>query len=296
MSRRGDLRSYQLRVRSIKLWYLAFLAKLQKEERTQMNLGLKNRVAMIAASSKGIGKACALALAAEGCKVSICARNLVELDKARAEIDMVGNVLAVPADVAMPSDIAHWYIRTVERFGQVDILVTNTGGPPVARFMDLTDEQWQTGIESTLMNVVRLSRLVLPGMAERKWGRIIHLTSVVAKQPQDELTISSTLRSGLSALTKTMSNQFGKDNVTVNAVLMGFTLTDRLKHLAEVRTKEQGITMEQYYEKSAEAIPLRRFAEPQEIGETVAFLASERASYITGASLQVDGGAIRGTM
>jgi 3-oxoacyl-[acyl-carrier protein] reductase len=261
-----------------------------------MNLELKNRVAMIAAASKGIGKACALALAAEGCKVSICARNLAELDEALAEMTPLGEVMAVPADVSNPADLAHWHIRTLERFNHVDILVTNTGGPPVARFMNLTDEQWHSGVESTLMNVVRLSRLVAPGMQDRKWGRIIHLTSLVAKQPQDELTISSTLRAGLSGLTKTMANQFGPDNITVNAVLMGFCLTDRLVHLAEVRHKEQGITLDEYYEKAAADIPLRRFAQPQEIGEAVAFLASERASFITGVSLPIDGGMIRATM
>lgn len=261
-----------------------------------MNLELNNRVAMIAAASKGIGKACALALAAEGCKVSICARNLAELDETLTELGRLGEATAIPADVSNPADIAHWYIRTLERFGKVDILVTNTGGPPVARFMDLTDDQWHSGVESTLMNVVRLSRLVIPGMQERKWGRIIHLTSIVAKQPQDELTISSTLRSGLSGLTKTMANQLGKDNITVNAVLMGYTATDRLLHLAEVRHKEQGITLEEYYAKAAADIPLRRFGVPREVGEAVAFLASERASYISGVSLPIDGGMIRATM
>jgi 3-oxoacyl-[acyl-carrier protein] reductase len=261
-----------------------------------MNFGLKNRVAMIAAASKGIGKACALALAAEGCKVSICARNLMELDKASLEVGMHGDVLAVPADVSLPTDLAHWYIRTIERFGHVDILVTNTGGPPVSRFMDLTDEQWHAGVESTLMNVVRLSRLVIPSMQERKWGRLIHLTSMVAKQPIDELTISSTLRSGLSGLTKTMANQLGPDNITVNAVLMGYCLTERLTHLADVRHKEQGITLEEYYEQAAAAVPLRRFAQPNEVGEVVAFLASERASYVTGVSLPIDGGVIRASL
>jgi len=261
-----------------------------------MNLGLKNRVAMIAAASKGLGKACAAALAAEGCKVSICARNLAELDQALAEISLVGEVMAVPADVSNPADLAHWHIRTLERFSHVDILVTNTGGPPVARFMTLTDEQWNSGVESTLMNVVRMSRMVIPGMQDRKWGRLIHLTSIVAKQPQDELTISSTLRAGLSGLTKTMANQLGPDNITVNAVLMGYCLTDRLTHLAEIRHREQGISLEEYYQKAAADIPLRRFGQPKEIGDTVAYLASERASFITGVSLPVDGGAIRATM
>jgi 3-oxoacyl-[acyl-carrier protein] reductase len=261
-----------------------------------MKLGLNNRVAMVAAASKGIGKACALALAEEGCRVSICARGEEELENARAEAASRSEALAVVADLSLPESIEDWYQQTLSRFGQVDILITNTGGPPVARFMELTDEQWQVGVESTLMNVVRLSRLVIPRMQAQRWGRLIHLTSLVAKQPMDELTISSTLRAGLSALTKTMANQFGPDNITVNAVLMGHILTDRQYHLADRRIKERGITREQYFEQAAKEIPLRRLGEPREIGEVVAFLASERASYLTGVSLQIDGGLIRAAM
>lgn len=261
-----------------------------------MDFELKGRVAMVAAASKGIGKACALALAAEGCRVSICARGEEELEKARVEIATYGETLAAVTDLSLPESIENWHRQTVARFGQVDLLVTNTGGPPVARFMELTDEQWQIGVESTLMNVVRLSRLVIPDMQKRRWGRLIHLTSLVAKQPIDELTISSTLRAGLSGLTKTMANQLGPDNITVNAVLMGHILTDRQYHLADRRVKERGITYEQYFEQSAKEIPLRRLGAPREVGEVVAFLASERASYLTGVSLQIDGGLIRGTM
>jgi 3-oxoacyl-[acyl-carrier protein] reductase len=260
-----------------------------------MKLDLQGRVVMIAAASKGIGKACALALAAEGCKVSLCARNQAELEKTRAEVAQHAEALAVVTDVSAKQDLDRWYQQTIETFGQVDILVTNTGGPPVSRFMQLSDEQWQAGVDSTLLNVVRLARLVIPGMQQRRWGRIIHLTSLVAKQPLDELTISSTLRAGLSGLTKTMANQLGPDNITVNAVLMGHILTDRQYHLADVRTRERGITHEEYFAQQAAEIPLRRLGESREVGEVVAFLASERASYLTGVSLQVDGGLIRGT-
>lgn len=261
-----------------------------------MDLGIEGRVAMIAAASKGIGKACAMALAQAGCRVSICARNAEELEKARAEIASHSEAMAVVADVSSLSDLENWHRQTMERFGQVDILVTNTGGPPVKRFMELTDGQWQSGVESTLMNVVRLSRLVIPGMQQSRWGRIIHLTSLVAKQPVDELTISSTLRAGLSGLTKTMANQVGPDNITVNAILTGHILTDRQYAIADVRVKERGISYDEYFAGQAAEIPLRRIGEPREIGEVVAFLASERASYITGVSLQVDGGLIRATM
>lgn len=262
----------------------------------RMNLELNNRVAMIAAASKGIGKACAMALAQEGCRVSICARNADELEKTRSEIEAHCEAIAVVVDVSSANDLEGWYQRTIDRFSQVDILVTNTGGPPVKRFMELSDESWRTGVESTLMNVVRLSRLVIPGMRERRWGRIIHLTSLVAKQPVDELTISSTLRAGLSGLTKTMANQVGPDNITVNAILTGHIMTDRQYALADVRVKERGITHEEYFAGQAAEIPLRRIGEPRELGEVVAFLASERASYVTGVSLQVDGGLIRATM
>jgi len=261
-----------------------------------MDLEIKDRVAMVAAASKGIGKACALALAAEGCRISICARGAEELEKASVEIAARGEVLSVIADLSSAADLERWHRETLSRFGPVEILVTNTGGPPVARFMDLGDEQWHGGVESTLMNVVRLSRLVIPGMRERRWGRLIHLTSLVAKQPIDELTISSTLRAGLSGLTKTMANQLGPDNITVNAVLMGHILTDRQEHLAEVRMRERGLTREEYFAQVTAEIPLRRVGEPREVGEVVAFLASERASYVTGVSLQIDGGVIRGTM
>jgi 3-oxoacyl-[acyl-carrier protein] reductase len=159
-----------------------------------MDFGLKGRTAMIAAASKGLGKACALALAQEGCNVSICSRNSETLGKTHEEIAKYADVLSVVADVSSLAGLESWYRQTVEKFGHVDILVTNTGGPPVSRFLQLTDEQWQAGVESTLMNVVRLSRLVIPGMQQRRWGRIIHLTSLVAKQPVDELTISSCAR------------------------------------------------------------------------------------------------------
>jgi 3-oxoacyl-[acyl-carrier protein] reductase len=261
-----------------------------------MDLGIKNRVAMVAAASKGLGKACAEALAEEGCKISICARSASELEKTRTEIEGRGETIAAVVDVSSASGLEDWYRLTIDRFGQVDILVTNTGGPPVKRFMELSDESWLSGVESTLMNVVRLSRLVIPGMRERRWGRIIHLTSLVAKQPVDELTISSTLRAGLSGLTKTMANQLGPSNITVNAILTGHILTDRQYALADVRARERGITHEEYFAGQAAEIPLRRIGEPREIGEVVAFLASERASYVTGVSLQVDGGLIRSTM
>jgi 3-oxoacyl-[acyl-carrier protein] reductase len=258
-----------------------------------MELGISGRVAMVAAASKGIGRAIAVGLAEEGCRVSICGRTPETLEAGRHDLEgLIGpqDVLAVQADVSKAGDLELWYKRTIEKFGTVDILVTNTGGPPAAKFMALTDEQWETGVQSTLMNVVRMCRLVIPTMQEKGWGRIIHITSLVAKQPQDDLTISSTLRTGISALTRTLANQVAADGILVNAVLPGSTMTDRQTHLANIRSKALGITHEDALQKAAEAAPVKRIAEPREIADAVVYLASERASYITGVSLLVDGG------
>jgi 3-oxoacyl-[acyl-carrier protein] reductase len=259
-----------------------------------MDLGIRNRVAMVAAASKGLGRAMAEALAAEGCRVSICSRSLESLQPV---VDGIGadNALAVACDVANAADLKRWYDETIARFVQVDILVTNTGGPPAAPFLKLTEEQWREGIDSTLMNIVRLCNLAIPGMQERKWGRILHLTSFVAKQPVELLTVSSTLRAGISALTKTLADQVARDGITVNAILPGHFLTDRQQHLAEIRAKDQGITPEQYLEKAQSVIPMQRYGRPEELGSVAAFLCSERASYVTGASIQIDGGLYRGT-
>jgi 3-oxoacyl-[acyl-carrier protein] reductase len=258
-----------------------------------MDFGIRNRVAMVAAASKGLGRAIAESLAAEGCRLSICARSLESLEPVRAKLG--DDALATACDVSKSEDLKRWHDETLARFGQVDILVTNTGGPPAAPFLKLSEEQWRSGIDSTLMNVVRLCNLVIPGMQERKWGRIVHLTSFVAKQPTELLTVSSTLRAGLSGLTKTLADQVARDGITVNAVLPGHFLTDRQRHLAELRAEEQGITPDEYLEKSEKVIPMGRFGRPAEMGDLVAFLCSDRAGYLTGVSLQIDGGLYRGT-
>jgi 3-oxoacyl-[acyl-carrier protein] reductase len=252
-----------------------------------MDFGLRGRVAMVAAASKGLGAAIAESLASEGVKLSLCARSF--------ERSAGANVLKMPCDVSKAADLQRWVDETIAHFGKVDILVTNTGGPPAAPFLNLAEEQWRTGIDGTLMNVVRLCKAVIPDMQKRKWGRIIHLTSLVAKQPNPLLTISSTLRAGLSALTKTLGDQVAKDGITVNAILTGHFLTDRQRQLAEIRSKEQGITPQDYLDKSVKDIPIGRFGDPRELADVVTFLASDRASYLTGTSIQIDGGYIRST-
>jgi 3-oxoacyl-[acyl-carrier protein] reductase len=252
-----------------------------------MDLGLNNKIAMVAAASKGLGAAIADSLSAEGAKLSLCARSF--------ERSADANVLKVPCDVSKAEDLQSWVDETIAHFGQVDILVTNTGGPPAAPFLQLAEEQWRLGIDGTLMNVVRLCKAVIPDMQKRKWGRIVHLTSLVAKQPNPLLTISSTLRAGLSALTKTLGDQVAKDGITVNAILTGHFLTDRQRQLADIRSKEQGITPQQYLDKAVQDIPMGRYGDPRELAEVVAFLCSDRASYLTGTSIQIDGGYIRST-
>ena len=243
---------------------------------------------MVAAASKGIGFATAKALYEEGCKISICSRTEAALEQAAAAIGE--DVRSYVVDVTDADDLAWWHEQTRQDLGPVDILVTNTGGPPAGSALGLTDEQWQSGVDSTLMNVVRLARLVSEDMCDARWGRIVHITSLVAKEPNPLLPISSTLRAGLMSLTKLQALELGPFGVTVNGILPGHTLTDRQTHLAEIRAQKEGISVEAALESQAAKVALRRLANPREIGDAVAFLCSERASYITGTSLLVDGG------
>lgn len=263
-----------------------------------VDLGLNGRVAMVAAGSKGLGLASARSLVKEGCAVSLCARGAEALEAAKQGLLQAApgaKVLAVVCDVSDAAQLKRWHDETVRALGEVDVLLTNTGGPPAGRFVDLDETAWRAGVDGTLMNVVRLCQAVIPGMQKRRWGRIVHLTSLVAKQPSELLTISSTLRAGLSALTKTLATQLAKDNILVNALLPGNVLTDRQVHLNTLRAKAEGATVEEMMARAERSIPLGRFGRPEEIGDVVAFLCSERASYLTGVSLQVDGGIISST-
>jgi 3-oxoacyl-[acyl-carrier protein] reductase len=257
-----------------------------------MDLGVSGKIAMVAAASKGIGLATAKALYAEGCHVSICARTEDTLEAAAAEVGE--EVRSYVVDVSDAEDLAWWVQQTHQDLGPIDILVTNTGGPPAGELSTLEDAQWQQGVDGTLMNIVRLVRMVAPDMEASGWGRIVHITSLVAKEPNPVLPISSTLRAGIMALTRLQAAELGPSGVTVNGVLPGHTLTDRQRHLLEIRADREGISVDEALVLQAEKIALKRLAAPHEIGEAIAFLCSERASYITGTSLLVDGGATHG--
>jgi 3-oxoacyl-[acyl-carrier protein] reductase len=252
-----------------------------------MDFGINGKVAMVAAGSQGIGFAVAESLAQEGCKVSICSRTEDGAAKAAAAIGRGAKGYA--CDVTNADQIVAWFERTAGDLGTPQILVTNTGGPPAGSALDVSDEQWHKGIESTLLNVVRMVRQAVPGMKKAGWGRIVHVTSLVAKEPAKILTISTTLRSGLMSLTKLQAWELAQDGITVNSVLPGHTDTARQMHLIEIRAEKEGIDLAEARRRQEDGTPMKRFANPSEIGDVVAFLCSAKSSYVSGTSLLVDG-------
>jgi 3-oxoacyl-[acyl-carrier protein] reductase len=261
-----------------------------------MDFGLRNKVALVAAASQGLGKASALSLAAEGARLVICSRNEQSIKRAAEEIRAKtgATVLPVVADVSREADIAKFVQTAVDEFGTVHIMVNNAGGPPTGHVLNVTDEEWAKGVQLTLMSVIRFIRAVLPIMEKQQWGRIISIVSIAAKQPINELLISSTLRPGILGLTKVISNQYAKDNITINTICPGLILTARQEELSVSRAADKKMTIEEYLSESAKTIPAGRLGRPEEIGDVVTFLASERASYINGVNLLVDGGAAKG--
>ena len=260
-----------------------------------MDLGLKNKVALVAAASRGLGRAVAEELAAEGASLVLCARDQRTLTETAAAIAESCNahVLAIPADVTNAGNIKRVVDGGVERFGRIDILVTNAGGPPAGRFEQLTHEQWEEAIRLTLLSAIELTRQVLPGMRERRWGRILNITSIAVKQPVENLLLSNSLRAGLTGFARTLANEVAAEGITVNNILPGYTRTERLDELAQMMADKQGISADQFRGRWEKEIPMGRLGEPREFAATAAFLVSERASYITGTSIQVDGGWIK---
>jgi 3-oxoacyl-[acyl-carrier protein] reductase len=262
-----------------------------------MDLKLKNKVALVTASSKGIGKSVAEILIKEGCKVVICSSNQQNLIEAAKDIKESCGIepLWGICDVSNPNDIIEIVKMTKNQFGDIDILVNNCGGPIPGTFDNLNDSNWLDAVDQVLLSVVRLTREVLPGMKAKKWGRIINITSKSVKQPIDNLMLSNSLRSAVTAFSKTLSNEVGKFNITVNNVAPGFTLTSRLYELALVKEKATGVSHEEVLAEMANSVPLKRLGSPDEVASMVVFLASEQAGYTTGTTIQVDGGAIKST-
>jgi len=260
-----------------------------------LDLGLKDRAAIVTGSSRGIGRAIAYGLAEEGAKVAICARNAERLNETAKEMESSTKtqVLPIQADITKKEDIKLLVEKTHKEFRRIDILVNNTGGPPPSLFMGTTEANWREAVDLLLMSVVKCCREVIPFMQRNGWGRIINMTSFAAKQPAERLVLSNSLRAGILGLTKTLSNELAEYGILVNTVCPGWTMTSRVEELAKSTAEKTGKSSETVISEWASSIPLGRLAKPEEIANVVVFLASEKASYITGTVVQVDGGFTR---
>src|SRR5256714_9895716 len=248
-----------------------------------MDLGLKNKVALVAAASRGLGRAVAEELAAEGASLIICSRRQETIDGVADEIEAAtgAKVFGVAADVSNPGDVSRLVAAGIERFGQIDILVTNAGGPPAGHFETFKLDDWNAATRLLLHSAVELARQVLPGMKERRWGRILNITSIAVKQPVDNLILSNSLRAAVTGFARTLANEVAEFGITVNNILPGYTRTERVESLAEATAKRDGIDTAAVLTRFERDVPMRRLGEPEEFAALAAFLASERASYLT---------------
>lgn len=260
-----------------------------------MDLGIKDRVALVAASSQGLGLAVADALAAEGVRLCMCARGEEILRRSALSVrERSGaDVFDIAGDLSVREDIERIVSGCIERFGSIDILVTNCGGPPAGLFEDLDIGDWDQAVRGVLMNVVEMTRLVLTGMKERRWGRILNVTSIAAKQPVANLLLSNSLRAAVTGFAKTLANETAAFGVTVNNILPGYTATERVEELARTLASKEQIAEAEIRARWESEIPMKRLGKPDEFAALAAFLVSERAAYITGSSIAVDGGWIR---
>ncbi len=263
-----------------------------------MDLGIRNKVAFVAGASKGLGKAIAVELSQEGAKVAICARDSQELSGAVEEIRSLtgGDVIGVPADLTDTEEARKFIKKGLEFFGTVDILVNNAGGPPDKKFLEIDEDLWNFGFRLNLLSTITMTREAVPVMIEKRWGRIINLTSISVKQPIEGLILSNTIRIGVVGLAKSLSNELAPYNITVNNVCPAYTMTERVRKLSADIAAKTGATPEEVIRKWESQIALGRMGKPEEVAALVAFLASERAAFITGDSIQIDGGYYKGAM
>ncbi len=261
-----------------------------------MDLGIRDRVAVVAASSRGLGKAVAEALAAEGARLALCARGAETLAATARQIEerFGVSVLHRPLDVTDPEAVKSFVEETIDRFGRVDIGVTNAGGPPSKSFAQTTVEDWRAAFDLNFMSTLYLAKELLPHMQRQKWGRLVSITSITVKQPTEGLILSNAIRAAVAGLMKSLANEYGRDNILINNVCPGFIATDRLNQVAAAQAAAKGATPEQMIERWSSNIPLGRVGRPEEFAALVAYLCSEKAAYVNGTSTAIDGGLARG--
>ena len=259
-----------------------------------MNLGLEGKVALVCGASRGLGRAIAAELAAEGATLAVCSRDAERLGVAATAFGP--DVLAVPADLAVAGEPTRVVEETLARFGRLDVLVANTGGPPAGSHDTLALEDWDAATALLLRSTVELTGAALPGMKERGWGRVLVVTSVAVKQPVDNLILSNSLRAAVTGYAKTLSREVATQGITVNTILPGYTATERVVDLNRANAEREGVEPEEIQARLEASIAMGRLAEPEEFAALAVFLASERASYITGAAISVDGGWVRGLL
>lgn len=262
-----------------------------------MEFNLQGKTAIIGGSSKGLGKACAIALAREGVNIVLCARNSDALNQTQKEIESLGvGVLSLSVDMANVDDNKRIVDEAANRFGGVDILVNNSGGPKPGTFRDITEDDLDDAYNSVLKYNIRMINLCLPYMEKKGWGRIINIASVTVKEPAPNMVLSNIFRSAVASYAKTISKELISKGVTINTVCPGYFKTDRVTQLIEVRSAVDGISVEEYEQKAIQDFPHKRYMDPQELGDLVCYLCSDQARSVNGTTIQIDGGLLSGLL
>jgi len=274
----------------------SILSVIEKKD-ISMNFNLQGKTAIIGGSSKGLGKACAIALALEGVNIVLCARDTAALRQTQQEIESLGaRTLALTVDMANSDDNARIVRETIARFGGIDILVNNSGGPKPGTFRDISENELDEAYASVLKYNIRMIRLCLPLMEKNGWGRIVNITSVTVKEPAPNMVLSNIFRAAVVSYAKTISKELISKGVTINNVCPGYFKTDRVTQLMQVRAEEEGMTMDAYEQKAITAFPHKRYMDPQELGDLVCYLCSDQARSVNGTTIQIDGGTLTGLL